>query len=155
MTRKIILSLLAVVFTTTIKAAIGDWKLHMSYHNATYCEAVDDKIYILASGSLYSYNKEDSEVRTYDKISHLNDVNISFIRYCKEIDALVLVYKNANIDILYSDESVYNISDFKNKTLTNKVINNVSLIGTTAYISTNFGIVVLDVEKRNSATHTL
>lgn len=156
MTRKIILSLLAVVFATTIKAAIGDWKLHMSYHNATYCEAVDDKIYILASGSLYSYNKEDSEVRTYDKISHLNDVNISFIRYCKEIDALVLVYKNANIDILYSDESVYNISDFKNKTLTNKVINNVSLIGTTAYISTNFGIVVLDVEKKEfSNTYTI
>ncbi len=156
MTRNIILSLLLTLFVTTTKAAIGDWKLHMSYHNATYCEVVDDKIYILASGSLYSYQKEDSEVRLYDKISHLNDINISFIRYCKEIDALVIVYKNANIDILYSDESVYNISDFKNKTLTNKEINNITLIGTTAYISTSFGIVVFDIEKKEfNNTYTL
>lgn len=156
MIRNILLSTVLILLTSISKAAIGDWVLHNSYHDATYCEIVDDKIYILASGALYSYQKEDSEVRTYDKISHLNDIEISFIRYNKDINALLIIYKNANIDIMYSDESVYNIPDFKNKSIKNKTINNISIVGKTAYISTGFGIVEFDIEKKEfNNTYTL
>ena len=39
-------------------------------------------------------------------------------------DVLVILYKNANIDLLYSNDDVYNISDFKNSSIKNKNINN-------------------------------
>ena len=128
MIRRIILSLVLIV-SMAADAAIGDWRLHTSYHNATRCETVDEKVYVLASGALYTYSEEDEEIRTFDKISHLSDIEISHIAYSKENEALVIVYKNANIDILYNDESVYNISDFKNKTLATKNINNISING--------------------------
>lgn len=156
MSKKIFLSFLIILSAIVSKAAIGEWKLYTSYNNATYCEVIDDKVYVLASGALFSYQESDEEIRLYDKISHLNDINILFIRYCKEIDGLVIIYENANIDIMYNDESVYNISDFKNKSMTEKVINNLSIIGKTAYISTNFGIVELDLEKKEfNNTYTL
>lgn len=147
MIRSIILSL-ALIVSIAADAAIGDWRLHTSYHNATDCEIIDGKVYILASGALFSYSEEDDEIRTYDKISHLSDIDISFIAYCKQSEALVIVYKNANIDLLYNDESVYNISDFKNKTLATKNINNISINGNIALLSTGFGIVELDIEKK-------
>jgi hypothetical protein len=59
-----------------------------------------DRVYVLASGALYSYNKSDNEVRTYDKITTLSDIDISHIRYSSFLNALVIVYSNANIDIL-------------------------------------------------------
>lgn len=131
----------------TAKAAIGDWQLHTAYSDATYCQIAGNKIYVLASGSLFTYDKEDGEVYTYDRINELSDYDITHIAYCKEIEALVIIYRNANIDILYSNGYVYNISDFKSKIIPNKNINGVYINGSTAYISTGFGIVQLNLDK--------
>ena len=144
---KRIFAILSILIAITANAGIGDWVLYPSYHNATYCQTAGDKVYVLASGALYSYNTSDEEVHVYDKINTLCDIDITHIEYCKDIKALVVVYSNANIDILFDDEEVYNITDFKNKSLPDKRINGVDIQGTTAYISTVFGVVELDLEE--------
>ena len=144
---KRIFAILSILIAITANAGIGDWVLYPSYHNATYCQTAGDKVYVLASGALYSYNTSDEELRVYDKINTLSDIDITHIEYCKDIKALVVVYSNANIDILFDDEEVYNITDFKNKSLPDKRINGVDVQGTTAYISTVFGVVELDLEE--------
>ena len=156
MIKRIILSLLLFVSIANIKAAIGDWTLHTSYHNATHCEIVGEKVYVLASGALFSYDVEDTELRTYDRITNLSDVEISFIAYCSGIDALVIVYRNANIDLMSGDGTVYNIPDFKNKNLSSKTINALSVDGSTALLSTSFGIVEINLDKKEfTNTYTL
>ena len=142
----LLLSVFSIKSTAFSYNGIDDWRLYPSYHNATYCQVAGDKVYILASGALYSYNRSDSEVRLYDKINTLSDIDITHIAYCKEIKALLIVYSNANIDILYDDEEIYNLSDFKNKLLSQKKINNISIQGATAYLSTEFGAVEIDLE---------
>lgn len=142
----LLLSVFSIKSTAFSSNGIDDWRLYPSYHNATYCQVAGDKVYILASGALYSYNRSDSEVRLYDKINTLSDIDITHIAYCKEIKALVIVYSNTNIDILYDDEEIYNLSDFKNKLLSQKKINNISIQGATAYLSTEFGVVEIDLE---------
>ena len=144
---KRIFAILSILIAITANAGIGDWVLYPSYHNATYCQTAGDKVYVLVSGALYSYNTSDEELRVYDKINTLSDIDITHIEYCKDIKALVVVYSNANIDILFDDEEVYNITDFKNKSLPDKRINGVDVQGTTAYISTVFGVVELDLEE--------
>lgn len=147
MIKKVLISFLFLfVSVLGVKASDDNWTLYPSYHNATYCQVMGDRVYVLASGALYSYNKSDNEVRTYDKITTLSDIDISHIRYSNFLNALVIVYSNANIDILYDDETVYNITDFKNKQLSDKAINNIDIKGSTAYLSTSFGVVVLDLE---------
>lgn len=142
----LLVTLFTLLYANDTKASTEEWTLYQSYHNVTYCEVVGDKIYVLASGALYSYNTDDNEVVTYDKITHLSDIEITHIRYSSFIGGLVIIYRNANIDILYDDESVYNISDFKNKIFPNKTINNIDIQGNTAYISTEFGVVALNLE---------
>ena len=147
MIKRVLISFLFVLLLALeVKASDDSWTLYPSYHNATYCQVMGGKVYVLASGALYSYDKSDNEVRMYDKITTLSDINIAHIRYSSFINALVVVYSNANIDILYDDGAVYNISDFKNKQLPDKTINNVDIQGSTAYLSTSFGVVVLDLE---------
>ncbi len=142
----LLLSVFSIKSTAFSSNGIDDWRLYPSYHNATYCQVAGDKVYILASGALYSYNRSDSEVRLYDKINTLSDIDITHIAYCKEIKALVIVYSNANIDVLYDDEEIYNLSDFKNKLLPQKKINSINIQGSTAYLSTEFGTVEIDLE---------
>lgn len=147
MIKRVSIFILLLFVAISSYSSIGDWTVYPSYTNATDCEIAGEKIYVLASGSLFSYNKKDNEVILYDNLNTLNDIDIKHIAYCKEIKGLVIIYDNANIDILYDDETIYNISDFKNKTLPDKRINNINIQGTTAYICTSFGVVVLDLEK--------
>lgn len=126
--------------------AIGQWNIHQSYTRQDYITSDGTKLYALASGSLFSYNLEDQSIETYDKTSQLNDQGISYIRYNEMAKCLIIVYKNYNIDLLYDDGTVYNLTDYKDKTLSyDKTINRISCVGTQAYLCTNFGLVGINL----------
>ena len=147
---------IALVLLITVCAnaqKIGEWRIYKSYHNATKCVAGNGVIYALCNGSIFSYNTSDSEVITFDKSNYLTDDNIADIAYCAEQKALVVIYSNANIDLLYDDNEVYNISDFRLKDVSDKTINSVSVIGSTAYLCTNNGLLLLDVKRREFSSN--
>lgn len=147
MIKKIFLLQFIFLFSLFAKASVGDWTLHPSLHNITHCEVVKGKVYVLASGALFSYNNNDNEVMVYDKMNCLSDIDITHISYSDYINALVIIYSNTNIDILYDDETIYNVTDFKNSNVPNKKITNINIKNNSAYLSTEFGVVVLDLEK--------
>ncbi len=147
MTKKIFLLLSILLFSISTRASEENWTLYPSYHDCTYCQTAGKKVYILSSGALFSFNTADNEVFLYDKLNGLSDIDIKYIAYSDYINALIIIYSNANIDILYDDDTIYNITDFKNSNINNKTINNISISGNTAYLSTAFGVVVLDLER--------
>ncbi len=55
-------------------------------------------MYVLASNSLYTYNKNDQSIKTYDKVNGLSDTDIRFIAWNKIARRLVIIYSNNNID---------------------------------------------------------
>ncbi len=132
------------------------WTIYAAYHDASKCVSVGSKIYVLSDGGLYSYDYEDMDVVTYDKSGVLSDNGIFDISYCSEEKTLVIVYNNGNIDLLYDDGSVYNMTDFKNKTAGDKTINDIYVNGKNMYISTNYGLLIVDIAERIfSKTYTL
>ena len=132
------------------------WTIYAAYHDASKCVSVGSKIYVLSDGGLYSYDYEDMDVVTYDKSGVLSDNGIFDISYCSEEKTLVIVYNNCNIDLLYDDGSVYNMTDFKNKTAGDKTINDIYVNGKNMYMSTNYGLLIVDiVERIFSRTYTL
>lgn len=132
------------------------WTIYAAYHDASKCVSVGSKIYVLSDGGLYSYDYEDMDVVTYDKSGVLSDNGIFDISYCSEEKTLVIVYNNGNIDLLYDDGSVYNMTDFKNKTAGDKTINDIYINGKDMYMSTNYGLLIVDIAERIfSRTYTL
>ncbi len=132
------------------------WTIYAAYHDASKCVSVGSKIYVLSDGGLYSYDYEDMDVVTYDKSDVLSDNGIFDISYCSEEKTLVIVYNNGNIDLLYDDGSVYNMTDFKNKTAGDKTINDIYVNGKNMYMSTNYGLLIVDIAERIfSKTYTL
>lgn len=145
----IILLFSLVCQNTLYSQAIGEWIIHMAYHDATKTAPAGNLIYVLSDGSLYSYDTEDTSIQTYNKTNYLNDVIIKDIAYNKTYKTLLIVYDNSNIDLLINNEETFNISDFMNKTMTeDKTLNNIYINNEYAYLSTNFGIVVLNLKKK-------
>lgn len=145
--RKYILLLVTIVYTQLlIGQAIGSWKAYPALQIATYNVPVDNKVYALCNGNLFSYNTTDTEVYVYDCLNGLHDTKIKFIRYCSATDKLIAVYENGNVDLIYPNDEVINLKQLKDKNYPNLIVNNLVVYNKTAYICTNFGIVSIDTE---------
>ncbi len=149
--KKIIYSLLFFLLITSsafAQMAIGEWQAHLAYNNVTQTAPAGNLIYALSNDALFSYDTEDQSIRLYDKVNILSDNSISYIKYSNTHNALIIVYKNSNIDLLIND-NIYNIPDFMNKTMSqDKTLNSININGDYAYFSTNFGILILNLKKK-------
>lgn len=148
MKKYIAVALLFIVSVSSSAQKIGEWKNYKSYHNATKCVAGGNRIYTLCDGSIFSYNTSDTEVITYDKANYLTDNDIQDIAYCSSQKVLIIAYTDANIDLLYDNDDVYNVSDYKLNEATDKTINSINIVDNIAYLSTNNGLLLFDVAKR-------
>ncbi|MBS5527305.1 MAG: Por secretion system protein [Prevotella sp.] len=126
---------------------IGQWNAYMAYGDITDIEPAGNMVYVLSSGSLFSYNINDKSINIYNKVYPLNDTEISHIAWCNDAKRLVIIYSNQNIDLLDNSGNVTNINDYYNKSMTeDKTVNNITIIGNNAYLSTGFGILKINVK---------
>jgi len=149
--RKIItlaITALCLMATLSSRAEIGAWQAYMAYHDITAIEPAGNTVFVLASDNLYSYRTTDKSISTYDKVNTLSDVNIEHIAWCEAAKLLVIVYQNGNIDLLSRDGQCTNISDFYNKSTTlSKTVRQLNVIGSDAYLCTEFGAIKVNVAK--------
>jgi len=126
---------------------MGQWRTHLPYQFCTLSEATSSKVYCSATGGLFSYNLEDNSVEKISKVDGLSDNGVSAMRWMSESETLILAYQNSNIDIIRG-ETVVNIPDILKKQIPgDKTIYDIYYIGQKAYLSTGFGIVVLNLLK--------
>jgi len=126
---------------------MGQWRTHLPYQYASLVETTDDRVYCSTSGGLFYYGLEDNLVETVSKIDGLSDNGISAMRWSSELSTMILAYENSNLDII-TNGVVTNLPDIMKKQITgDKSIYDIYYIGTTAYLSTGFGIVVVNLEK--------
>lgn len=140
------LLLLALCLSATAQQ-LGTWRMYLSYQIATKSVASGSTIYSLMNGNLLSYDTEDGEVRTYDHLDVLSDVNISHIAYSKEAGKLLIVYSNSNVDLLDKDGNIENLSALKDKSILDKEVSDVYVNGSMAYLATGFGFVEVDMKE--------
>ena len=127
-------------------AQIGAWKAYPAYYNITEIQPAGKIIYVLASNGLYAYNSNDHSIQTFDKSTVLSDVDIAHIAYNKSAKCLFILYKNYNIDLLSSNGTVKNLSDYYSKVMTDdKTVNFITIDNIYAYLSTGFGIIKINM----------
>jgi hypothetical protein len=130
------------------QSVIGEWTDYQSYAHAKNVVDTGDKIYCVTDGGLFSFSKTDNSIQKMSGINGLSDVGIQRLAYSKENGALLIAYQNANVDLLIGKD-IYNLSDIKRKQISaDKTINNVMFAGKLAYLSCGFGIVVINLERK-------
>ncbi len=148
---KIILFLVlisAAIFPVFSQPAVGEWTDYQSYVHAKNVVNTGEKIYCVTEGGLFSYSKTDNSIQKMSGISGLSDAGIQRLAYSKENNLLLIAYQNANIDLIFGT-NIFNLSDIKRKQIpADKTINNVLFSGNLAYLSCGFGIVVINLERK-------
>jgi streptogramin lyase len=149
MKKKILLfALLSLFLHSYAQNKKGGWQDYLSYTNATKVAVGNDKIYCATEGGLLFYDRQDNSINKFSGLRELSEFGIKTIAYSDENKVLVIAYDNSNIDLVF-ETGVVNLSDIKRKQITgDKTINNISFIDNQAYLSCAFGIVVLNIEKR-------
>lgn len=128
-------------------AAIGDWKAYMAYSEVQEIEQAGNLIFVQASNNLYVYNQNDLSIQTFSKMDYLSDCGIQHIAYNKATKRLLILYNNANMDLMnISNYDVQNLSDYYSASTTgDKTVNDIYMYGKYAYMSNGFGIIKVNV----------
>ena len=144
----LVAAFILLAYCNALAGGVGTWKNYLAYSDVQWVEEGSNKLYVLASNSLYTYNKNDQSIKTYDKVNGLSDTDIRFIAWNKPARRLVILYSNNNIDLLDDRGNVTNVPDYYLKTtMADKTVNGIDMSGVYCYLSTVFGLVKLNVAK--------
>jgi TSS9, PorZ, N-terminal beta-propeller domain/Two component regulator propeller len=127
---------------------VGSWSDHLSYNTATGVAVGTNEVYASTGSSLLVYNKDYNELKKISRINGLTGTGISAISWSEQYKTLVIGYNNTNVDLL-KDNSIINIPDILQKYIPgNKAITRIRTNGKYAYLACSFGIVVIDLNKK-------
>jgi hypothetical protein len=128
---------------------IGTWRDHLPFSNGVAVTEGKGKIYCASQSALFSYDIESDEIVRMSTITGLSDVGISTIRFVESEEVLVIAYTNGNIDLLDNTNTIYNISAIKNSSIAaDKRIYNIFISGDKVYLSCGFGIILLNISRK-------
>ena len=127
--------------------SLGQWRTHLPYKYCNLVEVTNDRVYCSATGGLFYYNLEDNSVEKISKIDGLSDNGVSAMRWSGDLETFILAYQNSNLDII-RDGVILNLPDIMKKQIPgDKSINDIYFLDQSAYLSTGFGIVLLNLHK--------
>ena len=128
--------------------SMHQWRAHPAYANIDEVVVMRDHVFALSNHSLFSVDKQSEEMTNYSRLSGLNGAVISTIAYNPTLDLLLLCYQNGQLDIMDAQAEIHNIPDLYLKQANfSKIVKNVYMYGTTAYLAMDFGIILLDMKR--------
>jgi len=126
---------------------LESWRTHFSYRDAKSIGLTKTGAFCAGANSLFFLDLPDQSLNRISKIDGLSDTEISTIAYYDPLKMLVIAYRNGNIDLL-KDNLITNINTIKITPITQpKTISHITFKNNIAYLSSDFGVVVLDLIK--------
>lgn len=163
----ILSAILSLLTPHAYSAPAGDWKVYPTFNdwhqkvietpNRVYIQSLAQPViggnenYAPSYNQLFVYDKEADEMLALSTRNWLSSMQIEFIAYNPVKKYLMVVYNDANIDMLYDNGERINIPDVANASINrSKVASSITFDNDNnlAYISTGFGYVVI-----NDRTH--
>jgi len=127
--------------------AIGTWKDHLNYSNASDLDILGDRVYVSSGNAIFVLNTSDNSISRLNRVTGLSDVGISTVRANQEFDMLIVGYINGNLDIIQNN-TIINITDIKNSSIAgDKRIRHISFYANSALLSTGIGIIDFNLER--------
>ncbi len=127
---------------------LGTWRTHANYQAAQRIAITPEKVFCATSNGLFSLDRSDRSLETLSKISGLSENVVAQIAYHVPTQNLVIVFQNSNINLL-KGSTLTEIALIRDANLTgSKNIHHIFFEGDIAYLSADFGVVVLDLRQQ-------
>jgi hypothetical protein len=128
---------------------VGGWRDHLPMNLGISVTQTPEKVYAATDRGLIVLQKNDNSFEALTKAKGLSDLSLSAIGYHEGTETIVIGYRNGNIDFIRKNEIV-NMADIKRTPLVAgpKQIYSIKFRGDDAYLCTSFGLVVIDMQRR-------
>ena len=127
---------------------VGSWSDHLVYTTANCVAVGTNEVFASTGSSIIIYNKAFAELKKMSRIEGLTETGISTINWSEENNTLIIAYSSTNVDLL-KNNIIYNIPDISRKYIPGKKeINKIRTAGKYAYLACSFGIIVIDLDKK-------
>ena len=128
---------------------LGTWRDHLPFNKGLSVAQSLEKVICATENGLIVVNRADNSMETLSRATGLSDLTLSGIDYHPKTNTFLVAYLNGNVDFL-NGNSIINFSDIKRSNAIQgaKRINKVRIFRDYAYLCCNFGIVVIDLIKR-------
>jgi len=124
------------------------WHLHLSYRDPLQIAASDARVYAIANGSLFAYDRDEEQLIYMSKETGLTGSGATQIAYDKRTKQLVIAYEDGRLDLLDDRDNVRQMPDIQMKGGSSSVGVNAITTGQKAtYLSMSFGIVAINPAK--------
>lgn len=126
---------------------VGSWRVHLPYGNIGLVERAENKIYAGVGAGMLVYDHETGAVETLSKIDGLNDVGVTAMGYHAPSKTLLVGYESGNIDFIVGN-NIKNLNGIvRADFFGSKRINHIHVHGNLAYLSCDFGLVVININR--------
>ncbi|MDB5256446.1 MAG: hypothetical protein JWM14_1141 [Chitinophagaceae bacterium] len=126
---------------------IGQWRAHYNFDNLQSVALSGDKIYCANNVALFYYDQEDKSLNTISKKEGLTGVDISKLGSYKNEEILV-GYQDGNIDFINGNSITGFDAIQRANTTGSKNINHFHEYGNKIFVSTDYGLSILDMSRR-------
>lgn len=154
MNRYILHKILFVIvgFTLSVNSmaqvGVGSWRDYLPYSDFKTVVDADGMIYAATDNSILQIDKDEKSVKRISKLTGLSDSRITDIEYHEKSKTLLVGYKDGKIDLL-DQFGITSISDIeRSDIIADKSINKFTINDDEVFISTGFGIVRFDLDRR-------
>lgn len=127
----------------------GVWTPHLAFTIPFKVVEAPGKIYFATQGGIFYFNQSDNSIGSLTKNEGLSEIQVKALGYNKSAKTLVIVYESGGVDLYSENGSIFPMTDLKRKNIPgNKTVNRLYMDGNLCYMACGFGIVVLDVARR-------
>lgn len=147
MKKALTLVFILLAFVSQSQVKVGKWRDHFSYNDCIALTQGNGKVYGATSTGVFWYKISDGEIGKISRVNGLTDIDITTIEYSEENKLLAIGYLNGNIDLVFNNR-ILQMPQIKDKVMQgSKRINAFTFMGKSMFVSTDFGIIVIDIEK--------
>src|SRR5690606_16641370 len=124
------------------------WRTHLNYSNARKVMAAGDKIFCSTGHSVFYYDKADGSLNKLTRQDGLSDLSVTAMGFDSRLGIMVLGSSLGNIDLVVNNQ-ISQIDDIaKSSVAGSKRINHISFFNQYCFVSTDFGVPVIDLEAK-------
>ena len=127
---------------------LGTWRTHLSYYHINVVAFGDQTVIASGNHGVMVLYQRDNSISTYSKINGLNGTSITYIGFDDQTKRLIVTYADGKFDVIDNKSEILGFDPTKNSTLTgSKKINHIYVANDLAYLSTDYGVIVFDVNR--------
>lgn len=139
-----------------LSTPVGTWRTHFNYKKAKTLAQAGNLIYCATEQGLFYYDKSANEANILTKLDGLSNNQIAQIKIHISLKLLIVGYASGTLDLIQLDnqfEPTSQISTLKfiednTAILSSKKVSDINFYQNTAFMSYDFGLVVLDLDKK-------